>query len=162
MTVNHDRRSFLWGGLVILGAFLIVPLLPYAFAAKNSPILVPNPGADLWRDARQAFPGTTQVGGGGDRGADPRYGRALAPLSQPALGPVQCLYPGWNTRRGPAVFPGAGPDPDRRRALRAHHAAEYPAGTGSPLVYRSAVYHPRPIGTDPAVRQVGPDPTPGS
>jgi|GEM_PF-2975939 len=65
MTINHDRRPCLWGLLVILGVFLVVPLLPYALADKDSLILVPNPGADLWRDARQSLSGTTQVKGVG-------------------------------------------------------------------------------------------------
>ncbi len=63
MTVNHNRRPYLWGMLAILGAFLILPLLPYALADKDSFTLVPNPGADLWRDARRSLPGTTQVKG---------------------------------------------------------------------------------------------------
>lgn len=63
MTPRHDRRLYPWGLLVILGVFLVVPLLPYALAEKDSPILVPNPGAELWRDARRAQAGTTQVAG---------------------------------------------------------------------------------------------------
>lgn len=48
---------------LMLGIVLILPLVPYAIAELASPIVVPNPGSDLWRDARGATQGVTQAGG---------------------------------------------------------------------------------------------------
>lgn len=54
-----------WIGAIalVVGVALLLPLIPYAVADKSSPIVVPNPGADLWREVRDAAQGTTQVEG---------------------------------------------------------------------------------------------------
>lgn len=54
--VKHSRKRWLGYGLAGLMLFLLLPLAPYAFVDKethNSPIPVPNPAADLWREVRQ-------------------------------------------------------------------------------------------------------------
>ena len=57
------RRRAVRYTLLMLGILLIAPLLPYAIAERLSPITVPNPGSELWRDVRTATQGTTQVKG---------------------------------------------------------------------------------------------------
>ena len=58
-----DRRTFLKSGILalLLGIVLLLPLIPYATADRSSPIAVPNPGADLWRDVRGATQGSSRV-----------------------------------------------------------------------------------------------------
>lgn len=66
-----SRRRVLQGVFLFLGLVVVLPLLPYVFAADGSPpkenleslIVVPNPGTDLWRGVRQAQRGVTQVKG---------------------------------------------------------------------------------------------------
>ena len=100
MTANHGRRPYRWAMLLMLGIALAMPLLPYALAGKDSPIVVPNPGAELWRDARQALEGTTQVRGvdagvlindAGERWRAYRV-QQLAPYSAYVLGGMLGLF----------------------------------------------------------------------
>ncbi len=51
------------GMLLVFSLVLLLPLFPYAFAEKHSPIVVPNPGTDLWRAVRHASEGSSQVKG---------------------------------------------------------------------------------------------------
>jgi len=49
--------------LLLLAMVMLVPLAPYALAYVQGGGGVANPGADLWRDVRQAIPGDSQVQG---------------------------------------------------------------------------------------------------
>ena len=60
-SVRYRRVLQIFALLLAVG--LLLPLAPYALAIKDSPIVVPNPGADLWRAVRGAGQGDTQVRG---------------------------------------------------------------------------------------------------
>ena len=67
---QRRRRYMTWSLVLLVSLTLILPLIPYAveYAQVNDSSLVPNPGADLWRDVRQRdnpVLGQTQ-----DRGVD--------------------------------------------------------------------------------------------
>lgn len=57
------RRYWIGAIVLLLGIVLVLPLIPYATADKSGPIAVPNPGTDLWREARSAVQGRSQVKG---------------------------------------------------------------------------------------------------
>jgi len=56
-------RRWIGALALFLSVALILPLIPYVTADKFNPIVVPNPGTELWREVRDATRGTTQVEG---------------------------------------------------------------------------------------------------
>ena len=62
-TANRHHRIIIWSLLLLLGATLLLPLIPYAMDYVDPSGPVPNPGAELWRDVLSGNAGTTQVQG---------------------------------------------------------------------------------------------------
>lgn len=56
-------RRWIGALALLLGVVLVVPLVPYAIADRTGPIVVPNPGTELWREVRGGAAGRTQVQG---------------------------------------------------------------------------------------------------
>lgn len=58
-----SRHGWLATLATLIALAFVLPVIPYGFAGEQGPIVVPNPGAQLWRDARQATQGNSQAQG---------------------------------------------------------------------------------------------------